>query len=139
VDEIGRDKNKELDGVSDSAMKVMMQYSWPGNVRELRNMIERFVVLGEDGDELSTRNLPDKLTNFNDGNVSVAQVEISQDGICLNTAVNEFEKTLIVQSLKKTKWVKNRAAKLLHLKRTTLVEKIKRHHLQQTSSPLPSS
>ena len=126
VDEIGRDKNKELDGVSDSAMKVMMQYSWPGNVRELRNMIERFVVLGEDGDELSTRNLPDKLTNFNDGNVSVAQVEISQDGICLNTAVNEFEKTLIVQSLKKTKWVKNRAAKLLHLKRTTLVEKIKR-------------
>ena len=100
-------------------------------------MIERFVVLGEDGDELSTRNLPDKLTNFNDGNVAVAQVEISQDGICLNTAVNEFEKALIVQSLKKTKWVKNRAAKLLHLKRTTLVEKIKRHHLQQTSSPLP--
>lgn len=137
VDEIGRDKNKELDGVSDSAMKMMMQHSWPGNVRELRNMIERFVVLGEDGDELSTRNLPDKLTNFNDGNVAVAQVEISQDGICLNTAVNEFEKALIVQSLKKTKWVKNRAAKLLHLKRTTLVEKIKRHHLQQASSSLP--
>ncbi len=100
-------------------------------------MIERFVVLGEDGDELSTRNLPDKLTNFNDGNVAVAQVEISQDGICLNTAVNEFEKALIVQSLKKTKWVKNRAAKLLHLKRTTLVEKIKRHHLQQASPSLP--
>ncbi len=139
VDEIGRDKNKELDGVSDSAMKMMMQHSWPGNVRELRNMIERFVVLGEDGDELSTRNLPDKLTNFNDGNVAVAQVEISQDGICLNTAVNEFEKALIVQSLKKTKWVKNRAAKLLHLKRTTLVEKIKRHHLQQASSSLPPS
>lgn len=139
VDEIGRDKDKELDGVSDSAMKMMMQHSWPGNVRELRNMIEKFVVLGEDGGELSTRNLPDKLTNSNDGNVAVAQVEISQDGICLHTAVNEFEKALIVQSLKKTKWVKNRAAKLLHLNRTTLVEKIKRHHLQQASSSLPSS
>ncbi len=134
VNEIGYDKNKELDGVSDSAMKMMMQYTWPGNVRELRNMIERFVVLCEDGEELSILDLPEKLRNSNNGNVVMPQVEISQDGICLNTAVGEFEKALIVQSLKKTKWVKNRAAKLLHLNRTTLVEKIKRHHLQQAFS-----
>ena len=134
VDEIGREKNKKLDGISNSSMKMMMQHSWPGNVRELRNMIERFIVLGEDEDELSTRDLPEKHKNSNDGNVAVPQVKISQDGICLNTAVNEFEKALIVQSLDKTKWVKNKAAKLLHLNRTTLVEKIKRHHLQQASS-----
>ena len=134
VDKISLDKNKEFDSISNSAMKMMMQYSWPGNVRELRNMIERFVVLGEDGEEISTQYLPDKLKNSNDDSGAMPQVEISQDGICLNTAVNEFEKALIVQSLKKTKWVKNRAAKLLHLNRTTLVEKIKRHHLQQASS-----
>ena len=134
VDKISLDKNKEFDSISNSAMKMMMQYSWPGNVRELRNMIERFVVLGEDGEEISTQYLPDKLKNSNDDSGAMPQVEISQDGICLNTAVNEFEKALIVQSLKKTKWVKNRAAKLLHLNRTTLVEKIKRYHLQQASS-----
>lgn len=134
VNEIGYDKNKELGGVSGSAMKMMMQYSWPGNVRELRNMIERFVVLCEDGKELSILDLPEKLKTSSGGNVVMPQVEISQDGICLNTAVGEFEKALIVQSLKKTKWVKNRAAKLLHLNRTTLVEKIKRHHLQQAFS-----
>jgi len=57
-------------------------------------------------------------------------IEISDEGICLNSAVTEFEKALILQSLEKSKWVKNKAAKLLHLNRTTLVEKIKRHHLQ---------
>jgi sigma-54 specific flagellar transcriptional regulator A len=48
--------------------------------------------------------------------------------------VTEFEKDLILQSLEKTKWVKNKAAKLLQLNRTTLVEKIKRHRIQQCSA-----
>ena len=134
VDKIGCEKNKKINGVSCKVMNMITNYSWPGNVRELRNMMERFIVLGEDGEKISTQDLPDKLKNFNDSNVAMPQVEISQDGICLNTAVSDFEKALIIQSLKKTKWVKNRAAKLLHLNRTTLVEKIKRHHLQQTSS-----
>ncbi len=135
ADKIGCEKNKKINNISYKVMNMMTNYSWPGNVRELRNMMERFIVLGEDGEEISTRDLPDKLKNFNDSNnVAMPQVKISQDGICLNTAVSDFEKALIVQSLKKTKWVKNRAAKLLHLNRTTLVEKIKRHHLQQASS-----
>ena len=57
--------------------------------------------------------------------------ELTGDGLCLSTAVSEFEKRLIYQSLEKTKWVKNRAAKLLQVKRTTLVEKIKRYDLQK--------
>lgn len=122
-------KNKKLEGISEEAMEVAMRYSWPGNVRELRNMVERLVVLYGEG-EIETRDLPGKLRRTN-GQVTQLGVEISQDGICLNTAVSEFEKALIVQSLEKTKWVKNKAAKLLHLNRTTLVEKIKRHHLDE--------
>jgi DNA-binding NtrC family response regulator len=61
-------------------------------------------------------------------------IEISEEGICLNSAVTEFEKALILQSLEKTKWVKNKAAKLLHLNRTTLVEKIKRHRLRPSGA-----
>jgi DNA-binding NtrC family response regulator len=60
----------------------------------------------------------------------VPAVEITDEGISLNSAVTEFEKALIVQTLEKTKWVKNQAAKLLQLNRTTLVEKIKRHRLE---------
>ena len=122
-------KNKKLEGMTEEAMELVMRYSWPGNVRELKNMVERLVVLFGEG-EIGAHDLPRKLRGTN-GQMKSIGVEISKDGICLNTAVSEFEKALIVQSLEKTKWVKNKAAKLLHLNRTTLVEKIKRHHLDE--------
>ncbi len=45
--------------------------------------------------------------------------------------MSEFEKDLILRALEKTNWVKNRAAELLRIKRTTLVEKIKRYSLEK--------
>ena len=55
-----------------------------------------------------------------------APLTIPEGGMSFNTAVSEFEKELILRALNKTNWVKNRAAKLLQLKRTTLVEKMKK-------------
>jgi two-component system response regulator PilR (NtrC family) len=57
-------------------------------------------------------------------------LDIPEEGIFLDTAVNEFERKLILQALNKTGWVKNKAAQLLNLNRTTLIEKIKRQNLQ---------
>lgn len=132
LEKFARKYNREVDGVSDEALVMMMKYSWPGNVRELRNVMERLVVLKGEGD-ISFLDLPKKLRNSIDSgeDVTVPKIEISEDGISLNTAVSEFEKDLIFQSLEKSNWVKNKAAKLLHLKRTTLVEKIKRYELEQ--------
>jgi DNA-binding NtrC family response regulator len=109
----------------------MMAHRWPGNVRELKNLVERMVVLKATG-TITRRDLPPELkTGARGGEAPAAAVlEISEDGICLTSAVTEFEKALILQSLEKTQWVKNKAAKLLHLNRTTLVEKIKRHQLR---------
>ena len=121
--------NRGLDGISDKALEVMVNYRWPGNVRELRNIIERLVVLIGCG-RISLNDLPGELKATN-GYQSAQSIEVTDDGICLNSAVTEFEKDLIIQSLEKTKWVKNKAAKLLQLNRTTLVEKIKRHRIQQ--------
>ena len=129
MDMSNRKNNRQLDGISDNAMQFLLNYSWPGNVRELRNVIERLVVLKGTG-KLSAHDLPIELKTAN-GCKSAQGIEISDDGICLNSAVTEFEKALILQSLEKTKWVKNKAAKLLQLNRTTLVEKIKRHRIQQ--------
>lgn len=135
LEQFGRKNNKELGGVSDEALVMMMKYSWPGNVRELKNMMERLVVLKGEG-EISLLDLPNKFRNgiHSGEDVTVPKIEISEDGISLNTAVSEFEKDLIFQSLEKSNWVKNKAAKLLHLKRTTLVEKIKRYELKQCLS-----
>jgi transcriptional regulator with GAF, ATPase, and Fis domain len=124
--------NRRIEGISESALQVMLNYSWPGNVRELRNVIERLVVLIGSG-KISANDLPEELRATN-GYAANQSIEITDDGICLNSAVTEFEKDLILQSLEKTKWVKNKAAKLLQLNRTTLVEKIKRHRIQQCSA-----
>jgi len=120
--------DRRVQKIADEALDMMRGYSWPGNVRELKNMMERLVVLKGSG-EITARDLPAEIKAVHKYEPSTT-IEISDEGICLNSAVTEFEKALILQSLEKTKWVKNKAAKLLHLNRTTLVEKIKRHHLQ---------
>ncbi len=123
-------KKMNISAVSPDAAECMEQYPWPGNVRELKNIMERLVVLKGEG-VIDAEDLPPRFHTADTPKISTSQIDISEGGICLNTAVEQFEKALILESLKKTQWVKNRAAKLLHLNRTTLVEKIKRHGLVQ--------
>ena len=129
LDGLNKTKKTHVTSISDEALNVLMQHAWPGNVRELANLIERVVVIKGEG-EIDIHDLPGKL-NHQSPTDSFCAPEITGDGLCLNTAVSEFEKQLIYQSLEKTKWVKNRAAQLLQVKRTTLVEKIKRYELQK--------
>ena len=77
--------------------------------------MERIVVIKGQGG-IETNDLPRKMRDESPKNC-ILSPEITGDGLCLSTAVSEFEKRLIYQSLEKTKWVKNRAAKLLHVKR----------------------
>jgi len=116
---------------SPDVLQYFMRYPWPGNVRELENLIEMFVVMKEDG-EIEVDDLPPKL--LNQGNTSTSPslsrcVGFPADGIDFNVMVSQFEKDLLLQALHKTSGVKNRAAKLLKLNRTTLVEKLKRLNL----------
>jgi sigma-54 specific flagellar transcriptional regulator A len=121
--------------VSDEAMKIIVNYSWPGNVRELRNMVERLVVLHE-GEKILADDLPEKIRMASE-QATERKLDTHGDGISFNTAVSEFEKALIVSALEKTNWVKNKAAKLLRIKRTTLVEKIKRYNLEKVRENSP--
>ena len=127
LDRFNRKNGSRVEAVSDAALDLMTCHSWPGNVRELKNMMERLVVIKGEG-QISPEDLPPALRQAERA-VAPPNIEISEDGICLNTAVSEFEKSLIIQSLEKSAGVKNQAAKLLHVNRTTLVEKIKRHKI----------
>ena len=132
--------------ISDEAMQFLVNYSWPGNIRELANFIERMVVLSI-GSTITPRDLPEKvlgdtpkekwqpLEEDEQGNPaqilqqSLRQsfhVGIPEEGINLKKTVEEFEKELLLEALEKTGWVKNKAANLLGLNRTTLVEKLKK-------------
>jgi sigma-54 specific flagellar transcriptional regulator A len=125
--EFNKRNDRNVEGVSEDALKAMQAYSWPGNVRELKNAMERMVVLKGEG-WIETHDLSQKLMKGNEAS-GMGNITISEDGINLNSAVTEYERALILESLKRTNWVKNQAAKLLQLNRTTLVEKIKRHNL----------
>ncbi len=121
---------KGVRGISEDAMRCLMQYHWPGNIRELENLIERVVVLKEDNTIIEINDFPVgyfrqvKLDRF------VANVAFPEDGLNFNEAVNEFENELILQALRCTEGNKNKAATLLKLNRTTLVEKLKRKGLR---------
>jgi DNA-binding NtrC family response regulator len=127
----GQEKGSTLTGFTRKAMNLLLHYSWPGNVRELENLVERLLVLCE-GEEADVEDLPDKIASGAvQASAAVPLLELPETGIDLSTAVNEFEKSNIVQALTRSNWVKNRAAKLLHVNRTTLVEKIKKQKLQK--------
>jgi len=131
LEEFHRKREELPTKISDNAMKIMVNYSWPGNVRELRNLIERLVVLNE-GEEILAEDLPKKL-RIESGQQPQRKLKVDGEGISFNTAVSEFEKALILSALEKTNWVKNKAAQLLRIKRTTLVEKVKRYQLEKNS------
>jgi len=131
--EFNRKCEAEVQNFSSEATELLKRHDWPGNVRELKNIVERLVVLKFEG-VIETDDLPESLTGTLGKTVSTPSVEISEEGINLNTAVTEFEKRLILESLHQTNWIKNKAAKLLKLNRTTLVEKIKRYKLQPVTA-----
>jgi sigma-54 dependent transcriptional regulator, flagellar regulatory protein len=131
IQKLNREKGTRVEGIGPAAMDLLIRHAWPGNVRELANLVERMVVLKGRG-QIQPTDLPAKLkTDLAPTTVIAETPELSPEGICLTTAVSEFEKSLIYQSLEKSDWIKNKAAKLLHVKRTTLVEKIKRYDLHK--------
>jgi DNA-binding NtrC family response regulator len=134
VARFNRLRKKKIKGVADEVMVRFARYTWPGNVRELENMLERMVIL-TGGDALSMMDLPERLL---EGETVPRErfEEIPAQGFFLNTVLAEFEKRLILQALEQTDWVKNRAAKLLNVNRTTLIEKMKRFKLASSSAEM---
>ncbi len=106
------------------ALEALELYEWPGNVRELENAIERLVALTET-DAVHIADLPDSIGRQHGSMVSFSY-EISENGMDLAAAVSEMEAKIITRALVGCDGVKSRAAALLKMNRTTLVEKMKR-------------
>jgi DNA-binding NtrC family response regulator len=111
--------------VSQEAMRRLMAYAWPGNVRQLENAVERAFALGAGRSQIEVRDLPPEVQQARELALSPA-ITLPEEGIDLQRFVATIERELIQRSLERTGGNKERAAKLLNLKRTTLVEKLKR-------------
>jgi DNA-binding NtrC family response regulator len=119
------DQELALKRVSHDAMKYLMGYEWPGNVRQLENSVEMAVTLSGDRDLLDLNDFP-VVCGPSEKKLLLESIEIPGDGLHFNTMISDLERRLILQSLQVSGGNKKRAASLLHLKRTTFVEKLRR-------------
>ena len=144
IERLNQERATAIDAIDDVVMTRMSAYDWPGNIRELRNVVERMVILRGEG-RIELEDLPDRIreriasipppplrpVNLEapaNGHRSTddRQSALPADGIDLNAALRAYEVSMIEQALVHTEGNRNRAAKLLKINRTTLVEKIKR-------------
>jgi two-component system, NtrC family, response regulator AtoC len=115
--------------INKQALEVLEQYSWPGNVRELENLIERMVAL-TDAAVITLEDVPAKIIGEKSDREGF-DVKMPAQGIDLVTTISQIEHSLILQALESAGGVKAKAAALMGINRTTLVEKIKRLKIEK--------
>jgi DNA-binding NtrC family response regulator len=129
VARVNERRGNAIEGISDRAINALAAYDWPGNIRQLENTIERMAVLRGQG-VIDVEDLPRKLVRATPPTAySLWAPTLPEKGVDLPKAVEAFENAFIMQALERTGWNKNKAAALLNLNRTTLVEKLKRREL----------
>ena len=111
--------------VSQSAMRALMAYHWPGNVRQLENAVERAVALGAGRQEVDSADLPPEVQGSPQA-AAAPFVEFPEEGLDLPGYLASVERDLVHRALDRTGGNRNKAADLLRVKRTTLVEKLRR-------------
>jgi len=127
---------------SRTAMTSLARFSWPGNVRELANLIERLAIT-HPRSTIELQDLPAKYRSQHSAEIDMAlkvqdppsvpgtvrSMDLPQDGLDLKDYLRTIERRLIRQALGETHGVVAQAARLLHLRRTTLVEKMRKYQV----------
>ena len=137
--------------LNSAAVMSLCRHEWPGNVRELANLVERLAIMHPDG-VIGVQELPAKFRYVDDYETSPepeqepglvdnaaglvgldAPATLPTDGLNLKDYLATLEKQLIQQALDEADGVVARAAEKLSIRRTTLVEKVRKYGLRQES------
>jgi two-component system response regulator AtoC len=124
VDAFNTEFKKRIGGVTASAQTVLKSYGWPGNVRELRNVVERAMLLAE-GDRLDARDFG----ALKAGLVAADSFDLPPSGVNLE----ELEKSLVVQALRRAGGNQTKAAALLGLNRDQIRYRIEKFGLAHST------
>jgi two-component system response regulator AtoC len=119
--------------LSQGALRLLMNYAWPGNIRHLQNAIEHGVTMSGDNREIMPEALPDELLSPS-GLTAVNLPATPDEGINFVSTMTQVERELILRYLAKANGNKRQAARLLNLSRTTLIDKLHRLGVTDTSS-----
>jgi DNA-binding NtrC family response regulator len=112
--------------MSQEALRRLMDYSWPGNVRQLENVVERAMAFSHGRTQIDVADLGTEIIQAAAHEAEDRSAWFPDDGLDLEKYIEDVELTLIKRSLERTQGNKVQAARLLNLKRTTLIEKLKR-------------
>lgn len=141
VQEFSKKRKRDPLVFSPDAMEFLLKYNWPGNVRELQSLIVNLTTLVS-GNTVKVTDLPERFYSKADYNARNSNngfemrdylnrnIDIPADGISLNSVVDDMERNLILKALEKTGGIRSRAAALLGLNRTTLIEKMKKMNIE---------
>lgn len=136
------DRRAKMLEMSEQARNILAQYSWPGNIRELENFMERMSILC-DGDSISLEDLPDKILRETGTEPPPRPVvletgfrwpelkDLHEHQLGLKEFLDQIEERLLSEALGQVDGVKNKAAEILGIKRTTLIEKLKKKNMFQ--------
>jgi len=135
-------KDRRVLSIADDAQDMLLRYTWPGNIRELENFMERLSILCE-GDRVLSADLPEKIWSDVEGKPRPEQAppaqpqgfawphisDLREQGMDLKVFLDMVEERLLREALDMAGGVKNQAAEILGIKRTTLIEKLKKKNL----------
>jgi DNA-binding NtrC family response regulator len=111
--------------LTQDAVRALMAYNWPGNIRQLENAIEHAVAMTGPEREIPRTALPPEISESSSA-LLLPAVTIPDEGINFAEVVSQLERELITRCLEKTGGNKRQAARLLHMSRTTLIDKLHR-------------
>lgn len=106
---------KSIDGIEDKAMEKMLSYEWPGNVRELQHTIEGIMNLKESG-KITLEDTPENIKNTS--SISLPQI------------IDEYERNVLLESLKLWNFNVSKTAEYLNMPRQTIQYKIKKYNIR---------
>jgi DNA-binding NtrC family response regulator len=131
IDKISGREDKQVKGIARDALDMLTNYHWPGNVRELENVMERAVTL-TDQEAITAELLPPNMKNA--GKTGLIKDQIVNGEMTFPEAGEQFEKTIILDALKKTNYVQTKAATMLGVSRRILKYKMDKLGIESKSN-----
>ena len=127
LEQVREDARREVTGFSDDAMVAMERYNWPGNVRELQNEMERLIVLAGPETKITADMLSPKILELGDK----TKVQGARLHGKLKDALEDLEREMIREGLRRTGWNKSKLAKELGISRAGLIMKVEKYGLDK--------
>ena len=130
-----KEKNIPIKQFAKRTLEKAFDYPWPGNIRELENEVERLIVLSGDELRIPAELLSQRIRDFGESG-KLQGVRVAGK---LKDSLEELEKTMIREGLKRTNWNKSRLAKELGISRAGLIMKVEKYNLDKRRIPRPGS